>query len=273
MLFRSTEGIHSESFFKQYKSNCHYIIFSNGWWDSDHYPLPINYTLVWHLFFLIEMCDTYNSPNRFCYYLDQHYKFDYPKSCVFVSTIGNVRPERDYIVEQLTTNLDHQNVILRYSGQDLYMPADKFDVISFEPGKFDPYISILEKYYHNVSQSLPIDLYNQSYFNLVVETDIDVENSFLPSEKIIKTLVTGMPFVAVATQNFLKNLKQLGFKTYSTFWNEDYDLEPNHQKRIDKVVELCNNLKNFDWQSNKDQLEAIANYNAKNFLNLNLFEN
>jgi hypothetical protein len=80
-----------------------------------------------------------------------------------------------------------------------------------------------------------------------------------------------MPFVAVATQDFIKHLHTLGFKTYQELWDESYDNEPNYQKRIDKVVDLCNNLKNFDWQANKEKLQSIANHNAKNFLNLNYF--
>jgi hypothetical protein len=114
-------------------------------------------------------------------------------------------------------------------------------------------------------------MYNQCYFNLVVETDITVDHSFLPSEKIIKTLITGMPFVVVATQDFIKNLHTLGFKTYQELWDESYDSEPNYQKRIDKVVDLCNNLKNFDWSANQEKLQSIADHNAKNFLNLNHF--
>ena len=87
-----TEGLHSMEYFRQYRKDHHYIIFSNGDWNVDYWDLKINYTLVWYPFFLFEMADTYNSPQRFCYYFDKEYIFDYPKSLSFVSTIGNVRP-------------------------------------------------------------------------------------------------------------------------------------------------------------------------------------
>lgn len=268
-----TEGIHSSEFFKQYKSNCHYIIFSNGWWDQEQYPLPIDYTLVWHLFFLSEMCDTYNNPNRFCYYLDSNYKFDYPKPCVFVSTTGNVRDERDTIVNLIQSNIKYKNYILRYSGQDLRQPSNQFDIIKFKPGEFDPYTGILEKYYHNVSQSLPINLYNQGYFNLIVETDLSLNNSFFLTEKTIKSLIVGQPFVICASAGHLEHLRILGFQTYNSLWNEDYDNIEDFNQRMSAVIDLCNHLQDFDWLKHQGKLVQIKQHNQQIFNRLNFIAN
>mgnify|MGYP000353789169 CR=1 FL=1 len=49
-------------------------------------------------------------------------------------------------------------------------------------------------------------IYNQAYFNLVVESDIEYPYSFDPTEKIGKALLTGIPFVVYSTPNFLQNL-------------------------------------------------------------------
>ena len=264
-----SEGLHSHPYFSQYSKNKHYIIFSNGIWLKDTIDFGISYDLVSHLFGLFEMADTYLSPNRFCFYLDKDYKFDYPKPCIFTSTVGNVRPERDYVVGALTDNLTYKNFILRYSGQNFGITADQFDMIQFRLGQFDPYIHILEKYYHNVCQTLPIQMYNQSYFNLVVETEIDYADNFFLTEKTIKTLLTGMPFVVVSTPNFLKNLQQLGFTTYNELWNESYDSILDYKNRIDAIVDLCNNLGQFDWESNKSRLAEIQLKNRNNFFNLN----
>ena len=50
--------------------------------------------------------------------------------------------------------------------------------------------------------------YNQSYFNIVVETDINYTDNFFLTEKTVKALLTGMPFVIVGTPDFIKNLQQ-----------------------------------------------------------------
>ena len=265
-----TKGIHSnKNSFNRYNDNKHYIIFSNGWWDQDAVQIKISYTLIYTLYFLFEMADTYLSPNRFSFYLDKDYQFDYPKQNNFMSTIGNVRSERTYFVDQLVEKCKYKNFILRYSGEDFGQPANCFDHITFVKGEFDPYINILEKYYHNISQSLPIKMYNTAYFNIVVETEIDYDPAFFLTEKTIKSLITGMPFVAVSTPNFLKHLHQLGFHTYGKLWDESYDAEPNYKIRIDKVVELCNNLENFDWYNRRSELEIIKLKNRDNFLTLN----
>ena len=266
-----TEGLHSQNTFSQYKHNCHYLIFSNGNWDKNLNPLPISYDIVHHNFFLFEMADTYLSPNRFCFYLDKNYNFDYPKEVNFVSTIGLERQERDLLVNHLLNTLDKKTFILRYAGQDRAVPYTN-DVIAFAPGKFTPWGLVspdLEKYYHHTSQTLPIDLYNKGYFNLVVESDINLKNDFFLTEKTIKSLLTGIPFVVCSTPYFIKGLKQLGFLTYSDVWNESYDNIENTTDRIDAIAKLCIDLVDFDWESNKEKLQRIAEHNRCQFFNLN----
>lgn len=263
-----TEGLHSKKFFNRYNKNKKYILFCNGGWDTNYHHIDIDYVLVQSLFFLYLAADTYNSPNRFCYYLDKSYNFDCEKPYSFVSTIGNVRNKRNIFVTKLTQSLADRKFILRYSGLDYGEPSNHLDVMTFEVGKFDPYTFILEKYYHNVSQSLPMDMYNAARFNIVVETDIAWQHSFFLTEKTIKGLLTGMPFVSVATPNFLANIRALGFETYHSLWDESYDQETEYEKRIDMIVNLCNNLCDFDWEANREKLELIKYKNQSNFLNL-----
>ena len=265
-----TEGKHSTHFFCQYNTDKHYIIFANeSHCDPKDLNLPISYTWISHYFFLFLMADTYNTPWKFCCYIDKAYKFDYPKPMRFVSTTGTSRPERNYLKEQMVKKIKYKNFIFRYSGIDHGIKADLFDVVMFESGKFNPYKPLFKQYHHNTSQTLPINMYNQAYFNLVVETDINYTYGFLLSEKTIKCLITGMPFVLVATPYFLKYLKELGFHTYNELWDESYDDELDYTKRIDKVIDLCNNLDSFDWLANQSALELIALKNRSNFLNLN----
>jgi len=263
-----TEGLHSDTYFRSYNKNKHYIIFSNGSWSKNTADFGISYVIVYHLFFLFDMADTYLSPNRFCSYLDKSYKFDYPKPCIFTSTVGNVRKERDYFINLLKEKITYNNFILQYSGENLGVAASHLDVVSFKKGEFDPYTSILEKYYHTVSMTLPMAMYNQSYFNIVVETDIDYEDNFFLTEKTIKSLVTGMPFITVTTPNFLSKLKQLGFTTYDTLWDESYDSIIDYKSRMEAIVKLCVDLGKFDWKTHRLQLMEIQLKNQNNFLNL-----
>ena len=262
------DGAHCSKIFKKYNKQKKYILFCNGIWDTDYHQFGIDYVLIQSFFFLYLAADTYNTPNRFCYYLDKSYNFDCDKPYSFVSTIGNVRNKRNIFVTKLTQSLADRKFILRYSGVDYGEPSDHLDVINFIPGEFDPYINLLPKYHHNVSQSLPMAMYNSARFNIIVETDIAWQHSFFLTEKTVKGLLTGMPFVSVATPNFLANIRALGFETYHSLWDESYDQETDWLKRFDKIVDLCNNLCDFDWDSHRDQLEKIIHKNQTNFLNL-----
>jgi hypothetical protein len=263
-----TEGVHCANKFNQYVNNKHYLIFSNGGWDKQQHPeITVDYSLIYSYYFLWDMLDTHGSPGRFCFYIDKDYKFEYPKPSMFTSTIGNTRPIRTHIVNQLQ-KLPYTNYILRYSGQDLGIASNNLDIVNFAPGNFDPYTPIIDRHHHNVSQTLPIDLYNQSYFNLVVETDVEYQNSFFLTEKTIKSLIAGMPFVLVATPHFLKNLRALGFTTYNEFWDESYDDELDHYKRIDKIVNLCQELNTFNWAKYQSDLELVKLKNRNNFFKL-----
>lgn len=263
-----TEGIHSSNFFEQYNKNKKYIIFSNGDWDKDHYKLSIDYEIAHSHFFLWDIVDTYFSPNRFSYFSDKNYQFNSDKPYSFISTIGNVRPIRDILVDQIMTLYPRRQFVLRYSGEDFACPSDHLDVLTFEKGNFDPYISIFEKYYYNVSRSLPMAMYNSANFNLVVETDLDYQNCFFLTEKTIKVLLSGMPFVSVSHPGFLKRLHDIGFLTYDTLWDESYDEITDYKSRVKKIVELCDFLCDFDWKSKQHELEIIKFKNQTHFINL-----
>jgi hypothetical protein len=272
------EGKHAAHWFNQYRKDKHYIIFANdGHCDQ---PLPpsaaanilIDYTWITYYYFLFRVTDASNNPLNICFYQENEYQFNTPKPMRFVSTIGLARVHRDYFKDQLLKKINYTNFILKYSGVDLGMPSSSFDIVNkFASGQFDPYSTppTMEKYSYGLGDTLPIDMYNQAYFNLVVETDIPQRFGFLLSEKTIKCLITGMPFVLVTTPYFLKHLRELGFHTYSELWDESYDDEIDYAKRIDRIVDLCNNLDSFDWVANQSALELIGLKNRSNFLNLN----
>lgn len=264
-----TESWHSFGYFLQYPRDRKYIIFSGGQWDTRKKYLPFCYKPIFYEWFLLEMADTYLSPQRFCFYSDTCIDFDCAKPLHFVSTIGNARPERDRLVSLLCEAFANEPVLVKYSGQCIIGDDRASDVISVAKGEFDPYISLVDKYFHNISQTLPIHLYNSARFNLVVETDIDQCDVFFLTEKTVKCLITGMPFVMVATPWFLAHLRRLGFKTYDSIWDESYDEIQSTDQRIEAVIKLCRELQNCDWQKHTPALQEISTHNKLQFLRLN----
>jgi len=76
---------------------------------------------------------------------------------------------------------------------------------------------------------------------VVTETVFNGQRNHL-TEKTFKPICLQMPFVLLSTTNSLEYLRSYGFKTFSEFWNEDYDTETDDLLRIEKVAKLLNDL-------------------------------
>lgn len=80
-----------------------------------------------------------------------------------------------------------------------------------------------------------IAITQDSFCSLVTESKF---HSTMPnfSEKTLRAIISGRPFVLLAPAGTLQLLKDLGFKTFSRYWDESYDLEQDSTKRFEKVM-------------------------------------
>lgn len=270
VVSNDTESVHSIDYFRQYKNDKFYIIISADRWDPSKHNIGLSsYVNITFWFDIFDLLNRNLSFYNFEYWIDKEYNFDYPKNHNFCTLIGNKRPARDLFIQELQKTTNIANNIVKYSGED-YGKKIGLDIHSNKPGEFDAYSTITGTDYHNVSNTIPIELYNQAYFQIVVERDLDIEN-FAPTEKVYKCLLTGMPFVSVGSYKFLSNLRRLGFTTYNDLWDESYDDVYYYEDRIKKVCSTIKKLESFDWKKHRNKLEIIAAKNARNFLYCNTY--
>ena len=81
------------------------------------------------------------------------------------------------------------------------------------------------KYYGHtmsLSQVMPLNIYNQTAYSLVCETNCDNDCVFF-TEKTVKPILARRLFVMVANRYSLAMLRDLGFKTFDTIIDESYD--------------------------------------------------
>lgn len=71
----------------------------------------------------------------------------------------------------------------------------------------------------NFATNLNIKLQNECFINIVTETDHIADTVFL-SEKIWKPIYTASPFIVIGNKGTLKKLHELGYKTFSKWWDE-----------------------------------------------------
>ena len=98
---------------------------------------------------------------------------------------------------------------------------------------------------HNDHSMLVAEHFSNSYCSIVLETHFDADNSegaFI-TEKTVKCLKHGHPFVLVGAPNSLQTLKKLGYKTFDHAIDNRYDLETNNTQRWQMIVESVKQIK------------------------------
>ena len=128
-------------------------------------------------------------------------------------------------------------------------------------------IFVLNKHLSSASADYNSLDYKQSGIEIVLETLFDDTRWHL-TEKTLRPIACGKPFMLVATPGSLQYLKNYGFETFGEYINEDYDLIINPQNRLQAIVsemtriaKLSNEQKRKLWQ----QLHVISNRNQQRF--------
>jgi hypothetical protein len=113
----------------------------------------------------------------------------------------------------------------------------------------------LDTHAHNTYDQNMTDLYGNSYFNIVLETMIDVDNSGgrFVTEKTFKPIFNNQFFVAVSSADHLRHLRDLGYRTFGRCIDETYDSVTNNQDRFEAVLDLAKLL----IKSGQDDLHRL----------------
>ena len=87
-----------------------------------------------------------------------------------------------------------------------------------------------------ISQLIAEQIYQQTYLSIVAETESD-DSVFFISEKIVKPMLVGHPFVVYGCKGYLNELRNLGFKTFDTWIDESYDLIDDSTARASAIID------------------------------------
>jgi hypothetical protein len=159
------------------------------------------------------------------------------KEKYFDVLLGCTRVHRDFVYNYIVENSLQDKLILSYHRRadiDLKETGFIFETDGLElqdkvyKHTVDPVTFHGKKM--TLSQTVPFTIYNQTYYSIVAETNFFNEFNFY-TEKIVKPIICGRLFIAIAGQYYLRNLKQLGFKTFSSVIDESYDNEPDNTTR------------------------------------------
>jgi hypothetical protein len=114
--------------------------------------------------------------------------------------------------------------------------------------------------------------YHNTYLEIVTETMFD-NTAVQISEKTFKPIVNLQPFILVGSAGHLQKLKFMGYKTFSPFIDESYDLVEDNVKRMEmvksEIKRICNMEKKELHKIYYDMMDDILLYNRNHFNNNN----
>lgn len=125
-------------------------------------------------------------------------------------------------------------------------------------------ISAAQSHY---SADFDIKDYESTDIEVVLETLFDDDRLHL-TEKSLRPIACGQPFILAGTAGSLEYLRSYGFKTFGHIWDEQYDLVDNAEERLMRIVDLMKQIANWAPRVRERKLAealAIAEYNKNLF--------
>lgn len=104
--------------------------------------------------------------------------------------------------------------------------------------------------------------YPNFLIDIVAETFVHGQTFFV-TEKTIRPMLLKKPFIAMAAQDHLLYLRQMGFKTFSEFWDEDYDgvSDTNRYNKILELIDCLSKKSNQELEKMYSDMQHILDHN------------
>lgn len=149
---------------------------------------------------------------------------------------------------------------------------------TFKNPKWKPTI-VLENFFpintapSHYSADFDIEDYKTTDIEVVLETLFD-DNRLHLTEKSLRPIACGQPFILAGTHLSLEYLQSYGFKTFAHIWDETYDQEINSLHRLNSITTLMQQIANWPLdvrQHKMAEARAIAEYNRQHFFSKEFF--
>ena len=172
--------------------------------------------------------------------------------------------------------LDNCKISIKQVGSQGQAPHEhQFKNPELAPDSFE----FLEMFKHNLTSSCASADYEpedfvESSISVVLETVFDGSKIHL-TEKILRPIACGHPFLLAAGPGSLEYLRSYGFKTFRPWINEDYDSETNSVRRLQAIVGEMKRLaalNSDEFDKIKQELLKVARFNQERFFSAEFSE-
>jgi hypothetical protein len=157
----------------------------------------------------------------------------------------------------------------------IHYKTHKFENPTWRPQTvLENYFPVSDAHSH-YSADFDIEDYESTDIEVVLETLFDDDRLHL-TEKSLRPIACGQPFMLAGTHGSLEYLRSYGFKTFGDVWDESYDLVEDPAERLIHVAELMKQIATWEPKVRKRKLaeaQAIADYNKQYFFSETFFNN
>jgi hypothetical protein len=182
---------------------------------------------------------------------------------------AGTREYRLCFAEQLVQNHLHDNCKMSfnscdggYYGQHQFVNPE-FQITNFNLPNFFP----INTHPASASADYCVEDYVSTGIEIVLETLFDDHRWHL-TEKSLRPIACGKPFVLMATPGSLQYLRQYGFKTFDGLIDETYDSIQNPKQRLQAVIAEMKRISVLPAQQKTklfSDLDSIAKFNKHLF--------
>ena len=195
----------------------------------------------------------------------------------FISMNGRVKPHREELINFIEEN--NLNKHIDYSVMEYNKPLDNYnfenvdvqkkvdklyegenDRVSWHNMKKNEHtdfhinqIYADSKWWYAWKENL-LPMYNNYNLDIVSESESNIDDKIFFTEKTLRPLYFGLPFLLMGNKGMLKGLREMGYATYDNIFDESYDTEKNWESRLSIIV---SEVKRFCEMSDKDFLNEI----------------
>jgi hypothetical protein len=212
------------------------------------------------------------------------------KPYTFLFLNGRARPHRKYLYERmrrlglldrsLYTMLDAKPTVVRHfdfvehdinvmaTATELRRLPDHYEVPRYRDPVFGPITDrtyLKQELFRREWGEIYLEprAYIDTYFSVVTETVCAESDRSFRTEKIAKPLAMGHPFIVASTPGFYRDLRSLGFRTFDHVIDESFDNIENAQDRMDRIVEILQDLCEQDLDSFLAACQDVCKYNQQ----------
>jgi hypothetical protein len=212
--------------------NKNIIIFMPGFANNRQYQnIKIIYNPIW--MFVSKITAVHSDELRDKIYQLNAYEPKPKLVEILLGTGGIHKPHRNFVFEMVNNSVLKDKVIMNFrnpdypnSNDNFFLDEDNIEHLPYDHSEFGQYHSTrpIKSYgiLTTVASVLPLNIWRQTAYSVVAETQYDNELTFF-SEKTFKPMLARRLFIMFAGQYYLKNLRSLGFKTFDGIIDETYD--------------------------------------------------